>query len=104
SNRRRFAPVGGTQLTVDVGDMKLRGARADEEPAGDLGVAEAFSQQAEHLLLATSEGLDQDRLVAARCHDWRRAIVGERVAIGRYLPEEGARRCQGLPPRQGGAF
>src|SRR3954451_22762895 len=43
------------ELAVDVGDVRLDGARAEEEPRGDGGVAQPRGEQPQHLRLARRE-------------------------------------------------
>ena len=53
--RSRLGAATQSQLREDVGDVVLRGARADHEAIGDLGVRAAFCEQAEHLALAAGQ-------------------------------------------------
>ena len=43
------------QFGVDVLDVGLRGARADEQPCGDLAIRQAFAQQPQHLHLLAGQ-------------------------------------------------
>ncbi len=51
----RLQPVADPELHQDPGDVRLHGALADVEPAGDLGVGAAVGHQPEHLPLALGQ-------------------------------------------------
>jgi hypothetical protein len=50
---RELHPRGQSQLGVDVGEMGLHGARGDEQPRGDVLVAQALSDESHDVELGT---------------------------------------------------
>ena len=95
--RDRLGPATNPELGVEVGEVGLDGAGADEEGVGDLGVGEPTRQEAQHLHLARRQtgGIALRRWLRSEprrervdaCQRRRRA---ERAADAADLVQEGA--------------
>src|SRR5262249_35550427 len=88
------AAVGDGEFVEDAGDVGHHRAGADREGVGDLLVAEAFGQQAEHVQFTAREGVSRavGRLLSDRA---------ERGSRGREGLGDGLLGCEGAACRPG---
>src|SRR5262245_23033795 len=82
-----FTAVARAKLCQDRGDVVVDGFRRDEQPASDLGVAQAVSEQSEHLHLTIRE----IRRVALGCYSRSPGVTFD-AQISEALPDGGRGR------------